>query len=110
MKNPDMPLRRTMCGTCPFRSGSPYAYLADDLAKSAVTEASRICHSTATNAINRRTGKPAHLCRGARDLQNKVMAAAGIIDEPTDAAWNEARVRYGYKPTVIKNPSDAPDT
>lgn len=35
-----------MCATCPFRPGSKYADLAPMLAKSALTEASRICHST----------------------------------------------------------------
>jgi hypothetical protein len=58
------------------------------LTKSALTESSRICHSTgARNAINRRTGKPARLCRGARDVQLKHFHAAGLINAPTDQAW-----------------------
>jgi hypothetical protein len=83
-----MPVNKTMCDTCPFREGSPYAYLAADLRLSALGQSSRICHSTGSNnAINRRTGKPAALCRGARDIQLKVFHAIGFLSEPTDAAW-----------------------
>lgn len=78
-----------MCGTCPWRDGSPYAHLAAPLAESALSEASRICHSTGSNnGINRRTGKPSALCRGARDLQLRAFAAMGFIAAPTDAAWS----------------------
>ncbi len=88
--------RSAMCATCPFRDGSPYAYLANDLAKSAMTEATRICHSTGSNnAINARTGKPAMACRGARDLQLKMFAGMGFIDTPTDDAWAEKCVEMG---------------
>lgn len=76
------------CDTCPFRRGSKYQDLAADLAESAISKASRICHSTgANNAINHRTGKSARLCRGARDIQLQVFAAAGVIAAPTDEAW-----------------------
>jgi hypothetical protein len=104
MNSRDMPLRETKCATCPFKAGSKYACLANDLAASAMTEASRICHSTGTNAIHRRTGKKPHLCRGARDLQLNLMAALKVISEPTDEAWNEQRVKIGMKPTVVKDP------
>jgi hypothetical protein len=88
MKN--IPTMKAMCATCPFRAGSPYAYLADDLARSAATEASRICHSTGSSAINPRTGKPPRICRGARDIQLQIFTALGILKEPTDAAWAAA--------------------
>ena len=104
-KTGDLPCRKTMCETCPFRPGSKYAALALTLAESALAETSRICHSTGSNnAINRRTGKPPHLCRGARDLQLKTFRVLKVIDEATDEAWNRARVRIGKKPTEIKDP------
>lgn len=79
------------CKTCPFRDGSPYEYLREALAESALTEATRICHSTGSNnAINRRTGKPARSCRGARDLQLKMFHEMGFLPEPTDEAWTAA--------------------
>lgn len=90
MKKPLPPVLAEKCGTCPFRAGSPYAYLAADLAQSALTAASRICHSTGSNnGINHRTGKPPALCRGARDVQLKAMHALGVIPEPTDRAWSD---------------------
>lgn len=82
------PVMKKMCATCPFRNGSKYAYLASDLADSALTKSSRICHSTgANNAINRRTGKKPHLCRGARDVQLKAFFAMKVIGAATDEAW-----------------------
>lgn len=79
---------KVKCPTCPFRDGSPYEYLRDHLAKSALTEATRICHSTGSdNAINRRTGKPSRSCRGARDLQLQMFVSMGFLSEPTDEAW-----------------------
>jgi hypothetical protein len=56
-------LRKTSCATCPFREGSPYAHLREHLERSALLENSRLCHSTGSNAINRRTGKPEAVCR-----------------------------------------------
>lgn len=79
---------KVMCPTCPFRPGSEYAYLTPALALSALSEATRICHSTGSNnGINHRTGKPPAACRGARDLQLKHFAGLGFIEAPTDAAW-----------------------
>lgn len=101
----ELPLRKTICKTCPFRPGSPTAYLAADLAASAMTEASRICHSTGSkNAFHEKTGLPEHICRGSRDVQLRYMAAAGVISAPTDEAWDEGRVRIGLPPTVVKDP------
>lgn len=81
-----------MCPTCPFRPGSKYANLAPGLAESALTEASRICHSTGSNnGINRRTGKRPMFCRGARDVQLRFFSAIKFISEPTDEAWATKR-------------------
>lgn len=83
-----LPVLSEKCGTCPFREGSPYAHLAPDLAMSALTNASRVCHSTGcNNGINRRTGKRPALCRGARDVQIAYFHNSGFIDAPTDEAW-----------------------
>lgn len=101
----NLPLRKTKCSTCPFRVGSPTAYLAPGIAISAATEASRICHQTGKdNLFHKRTGLPEHLCRGARDVQLSIMAAAGVISAPTDEAWNEGRARIGLKATVVRDP------
>jgi hypothetical protein len=76
-----------MCATCPFRDGSPHSNLRSFLEASALSEASRICHSTGVNALYK-TGKPELLCRGSRDLQLRVMHGFGYISAPTDEAWD----------------------
>jgi hypothetical protein len=94
-----MKVNKEMCATCPWREGSPYAYIAATLQESALSEASRICHSTGSNnAINRRTGKRPALCRGARDVQLKMFVAMGFLSEPTDAAWDAKCKEIGVKP------------
>lgn len=90
------PTNATMCATCPWRDESPYAYLRADLERSALTANSRICHSTGSNnAINKRTGKPERLCRGARNMQLRAMFAMGVIAAPTDEAWDAKCLELG---------------
>ena len=76
------------CGTCPWRDESPYANLRPGLSESALNN-TRICHSTGgRNAIHPGgTGKPAKVCRGARDEQLRRFHQMGFIAAPTDAAW-----------------------
>ncbi len=78
---------KVMCPTCPFREGSEFAYLADYLTKSSLEGNGRICHSTGTSAIKGRTGKPAKMCRGARDIMLRFFHQNGFLDRPTDEAW-----------------------
>jgi hypothetical protein len=84
----ELPIQEAQCATCPFREGSKTEFLRTTLAMSALSEASRICHSTGSNnAFHKRTGKPQALCRGARDVQLKYLYSIGFIDAPTDEAW-----------------------
>lgn len=84
-----LPVCKTMCSTCPFKEGSKYSELKPMLLMSALSEASRICHSTGSNAIKKRTGKKEKLCRGARDIQIAYMHAQGFLSAPTDKAWED---------------------
>ena len=86
-----------MCGTCPFRKGSPHAELVPMLTESALRNGSRICHSTGgRNAIHPGgTGKPPKLCRGARDAQLQYFHAIGFIEAATDEAWRKKREQLG---------------
>jgi hypothetical protein len=93
-----MPVNKRMCSTCPWRPESPYSELRETLSASALGEASRICHSTGSNAINARTGKPEQLCRGARDEQLAFFVAIGFLSEPTDAAWESKARGLGIDP------------
>jgi hypothetical protein len=96
-----MKLCKAMCATCPWRDGSPYAYLAADLSNSSLN-VSRICHSTGSNnAINRRTGKPPAICRGSRNVQLKILAATGFISEATDEAWADKCREMGLQPPTL---------
>ena len=88
MSSKQRPVQERMCATCPWRDGSPHAYLVPELERSAFSEGSRICHSTGSNAINACTGKPEKLCRGARDTQLRVLHGMGFLDAATDAAWS----------------------
>jgi hypothetical protein len=89
-----MPVMKVQCGTCPFREGSPHSDLRGLLEISALSDASRICHSTGSNALYRTKKRP-KLCRGARDLQLRMFAGLGFISEPTDKAWNQKRKELG---------------
>jgi hypothetical protein len=82
-----MPVNKRMCATCPWRENSPHADLVPILEDCAFSQASRICHSTGSNAINENTGKREKLCRGARNAQLHFLVAIRFLDEPTDAAW-----------------------
>lgn len=95
------PICKRMCGTCPFRKGSPYEHLKPALSQSALTEASRECHSTGSNGVNYRTGKKPKLCRGARDLQLHVFFRLGMIKAPTDAAWAERCRELGLPVPIV---------
>jgi hypothetical protein len=64
----------------------------------ALSTGSRICHSTGSNAINARTGKPERLCRGARDEQLAFFVGIGFLPEPTDAAWRAKCKVMGIEP------------
>lgn len=86
-----------MCATCPFRLGSPHANLADMLAKKALTQHSRICHSTGVSAIYGRTGRKPRICRGTRDVQLKYFVTIGFLKEPTDEAWDRKCEEMGIK-------------
>jgi hypothetical protein len=82
-----MKVRPRKCRTCPFRDGSPYAELRDQLTVSAMSEGTRECHQTGRNTIGGNTGKPAMACAGARQIALKWMCALKFLPEPTERAW-----------------------
>ena len=81
-----LPVCKEMCKSCPFRKNSEYEHLLP-LVESTLFSASRICHSTGTNALKGATGLPSRLCRGSRDKQIKWFHFIGFIEAPTDRAW-----------------------
>lgn len=101
---PSMEVNEAMCPTCPFRDGSQYAYLVDALVESALKDCSRICHSTGTNDISGRTEKTETICRGARNVQLKVLHGNGFLPAPTDEAWLEKCREMNIQPNTNRKP------
>lgn len=92
-----VPVRESKCETCPFREGSRLNRLAPYLAATALTEKSRICHSTGpANAIHENPPDPEpRVCRGSRDVQLQAFHMLGVLEEPTDEAWVKALKNLG---------------
>jgi hypothetical protein len=94
-----MKVQPNKCATCPWQAGSPYADLREQLEERALGHESRVCHSTGSNnAINRQTGKPEMICRGARDVQLHMLWRLGFLSEATDAAWDAKCRALGMEP------------
>lgn len=81
-----MPIMRERCETCPFREGRI------GIMQRVLAEGSQTCHSTGIA-----NGEPhdSHLCRGARNFQLQVFARLGVIEEPTDEAWEQRCRKMG---------------
>ena len=82
------PVMKAKCATCPFRTDERGRYpdprLISRIQQQCLNDASQICHHPELE------GKPqTHLCRGARDFQLDIFHRLGVIDAPTDAAWQE---------------------
>lgn len=81
-----MEVMKTACATCPFEGAHPVHLRLDALAEyteSIVTyQSQHLCHT----ADNKK------LCRGGRNLMLRVMHVQGLIDEPTDEAFDRKRI------------------
>lgn len=77
------------CATCPFVTNSLGPQATAPYLESLVTyQAQHTCHTVDDTMI----------CRGGRDIMLRAMAAQGLIDEPTDAAFEAAsRLHLGDK-------------
>jgi hypothetical protein len=74
---------KQQCATCPFGPNGDPRVAAGVVERTVQLNASQICHHPALH------GKPeTHLCRGARDLQLKILTAMGMIPAPTDEAFS----------------------
>lgn len=82
-----LPIRKSMCSTCPFRPDG-WTEVRPLLEQRALTERTPICHSTG-KALKLDNGErlKAHACRGARNLQLEFFHRIGFLSAPTDAAW-----------------------
>jgi hypothetical protein len=76
-----LPVNKKCCNTCPF---SKDPALATKVIDRNGLSSSQICHST--EGENR---EPRTLCRGMRDIHIKILYAHGLLDSPTDEAWEK---------------------
>ena len=71
------------CKYCPFHEMNlGQREIANKVRERCITEASQICHHPRLSGK-----KETHLCRGARDYQQQIFYRIGVIDAPTDEAW-----------------------
>jgi hypothetical protein len=97
------PVQKKMCPTCPFREDAnalkefrtllTLRALGQDAHGSGAPE----CHSTGEAApeFTGKTGVPAKLCRGARNVSLRFFHSIGFIEAPTDEAWDKKRKEMG---------------
>jgi hypothetical protein len=82
------PLMKRKCTTCPFGpNGDPFIR---DGVVSRLFKGSQRCHHPVLAGK-----KETHLCRGARDLQLTILTGFGLLDEPTDAAFEKRSRELG---------------
>lgn len=77
------PVQDKPCKTCPFSGEKPLPLCPSDLVmyyQNLMGNGQHICHSTNNTKI----------CRGGRNIQLKWLCAIGMLDEPTDDAFNQA--------------------
>ena len=85
--SPRTPIQKVPCKTCPFAASNPIALepesLADHYRNVIELHGSHICHSARNTTI----------CRGGRDLTLKVLAAKGLLKEPTDSEFENVSLK-----------------
>jgi hypothetical protein len=89
-----MIVNKKRCATCPFNKNGDREIRAK--VETRVMSVSQLCHHTSNLT----------LCRGARDHQMAVLVRMGMLDEPTDEAWNRKCEELGIKANNIKGESD----
>jgi hypothetical protein len=81
------------CRTCVFATDERGRWVNPDLAQMVegrLMQCSQICH-----APRLKGKKETHLCRGTRDRQIEIMYRLGVIEAPTEEAWNKLRRELG---------------
>jgi hypothetical protein len=77
------PVQDKPCKTCPFAGKTPLILPESDLLiyyENLLGNGQHFCHSANNEKI----------CRGGRDIQLRWLCSMGMLDKPTDKAFNEA--------------------
>lgn len=76
------PVQKSACKTCPFAGKEPIQLLPENLSKYLNNllslDGQHICHTTQAN-----------ICRGGRDIQLRILCGIGLLNEPTDIAFEQ---------------------
>jgi hypothetical protein len=95
------PVQKEMCPTCPFREDAKalkeFRTLLTLRALGQNGSGAPECHSTGGAALEftGKTGVPAKLCRGARNVSLNFFYTIGFVEAPTDEAWDKKRKELG---------------
>ena len=76
------PVQQSPCYSCPFAGKKPLEISNKNMVSyidNLFGTGQHICHSTQQ-----------HICRGGRDLQLRWLCTIGMLDEPTDEAFDRA--------------------
>jgi hypothetical protein len=73
---------KSQCATCPFGENGDPRTQQSVTGRIIKLDHSQICHHPVLH-----NKKETHLCRGARDIQLRILTAMGLIAEPTDEAF-----------------------
>ena len=84
----NLPVNVHKCATCPFGNNTDRTLQVQVIERCFTQQTSQVCHGT--EGPNR---EPRSLCRGMRDVQLQIFHRMGLLDEPTDEAWEKARSR-----------------
>jgi len=78
----DYPVQKQPCKTCPFEGFLPSQISAKNMRRyveNLMGQGQHICHSSNNTRV----------CRGGRNLQLKWLCDIGMLDEPTDEAFDK---------------------
>jgi hypothetical protein len=81
--NKQFPIMKKRCVSCPFNPDGD-AILRESVLSRTLFQSSQLCHHP---ILSRR--KETHLCRGQRDVQLELLARMGMIEAPTDEAFEK---------------------
>lgn len=90
-----LPLKKEKCRTCPFGENGDHQVMSKVIDR--IQGSMQVCHGT--EGSNR---EPRHWCAGAREIQLRIVTAFGILEEPTEKAWEKQCAETGIEYPILK--------
>jgi len=84
--------QKACCATCPFKKNERGHWqdsgLANTVIQRTLLKSQQLCHGSKGGGPDEKIDQEhTRLCRGARDYYLEIYHRLGMIDEPTDEAW-----------------------